>query len=573
MSYPAVQSDGTKCWGERRYPGFQIFNPDIQCLPDIEPARFNNQIATTNPGLVPDSLRMLLVNNQQCYRFFAVSTCPDLEGGYFDNVSLLLASKPGGSTATVAADIWMFINDAFPTNDGTSPNPNVATFPGTARFDTCGANLTIGLNNATLTGDDTRLTIPGDTMVVIGGVTGSTTGLGRVDMVFRVKPGVGNYHLDGDPNSGLRPTPTDAVNIVSPGDLNFWGQYLASPGEMSKGVHGNPGVGPGLGSKFWNRNVWNSARIDTADVNIWPVSSNANVFNVDRAFGSATLFMAAYHEEDPKYNVLGIDHPICFLNSPAGAVNSTNINCSGVRDVGTYGAGPATTKEGSKIIPDGLLTPGAHVEYFFRAQNDGGTGNLARNDAIMTMCPETTFVSPQPTEGPSLDGHRWQEFSVLPDRWKDPLLGDKDDSNNPAGTGMACMLYVDENDRRGAERAWVSVADSIGATSVAKRGAHNGWKANGGSPNALTTATGEPIDVSNTSVARVTHGGQPGSTWDMYGVKASESLTTSAGSLGGRQGPQGTGLATGKDGKNAPTTDMLRTFLMLMFIVSCFVIL
>jgi hypothetical protein len=133
---------------------------------------------------------------------------------------------------------------------------------------------------------------------------------------------------------------------------------------------------------------------------------------------------------------------------------------------------------------------------------------------------------------------------------------------------MACMLYVDENDRRGNERVWVSVADSIGATSVAKRGAHNGWLADGGSPNALTAATGEPIDVSNTSVARVTHGGQAGSTWDMYGVKASESLTTSAGSLGGRRGPQGVGLETGKDGKNAPSSDMLRTYYKVLLILT-----
>jgi hypothetical protein len=378
-------------------------------------------------------------------------------------------------------------------------------------------------------------------------------------MVFRVKPGVGNYHIVGDPTSGLRPIPTDAVGIVSSGDPNFWGLFLATPGEMSKGVHG-----PG---SFWNRNVWNSARCDSADVNIWPVMSNANVFNVNRSFGSTPLFMAAYHEDDPKYAALGITHPICFLVNPAGAVNHTNIDCSGVPPL-VYGAVPGTTQEGSKIIADGSLTPGAHVEYFFRGQRSNGAGDLSRNDAEFVMVPETTYVSPQISEGPSLDGHRWQQFGVLPDRWKDPLLGDKDDNGNPYGGSMACMLYVDNNDRRGAERAWVSVSDSIGATSVAKRGAHNGWLANGGSPNAITTSTGEPINVSNTSVARVTHGGQPGSTWDMYGVKASESLTTSAGSFGGRFGPQGAGLATGKDGKNAPTSEMLRTYYKVLLILT-----
>jgi len=588
QAYPATQDaahGSTRCWGERRIPGFQIFNPDINCLPDIEPARFYSLLATSNSNLVPDSLRLFMGNNQQCYRFAAVTTCPNLEGGYFDNLSVMFASKSGGSTATVALDIWMFLNDAFPTNDGTSADPNVATFPGTARFDTCGANLTIGLNNATLTGDDTRLTIPGDTMVVIGGVTGSTTGLGRVDMVFRVKPGVGNYVTVGDPNSGLRSLPTGAAQAIAgvtsgSGPQNFWAAYLANPGEMSQGVHGSPGVGPGLGANFWNRNVWNSARIDTADFNIWPVSGNPAVFNVNRAFGAATLFMAAYNENDgaevnAKIGVLGIDHPICYLNAPGGASNSTNMDCSGTNALdASYQVNnpndplPRTTAEGSKVIPDGLLTPGAHVEYFFRAQNDGGTGNLARNDAAFVMCPDTNFVTPQQSEGPSTDGHRWQEFGILPDRWKDPTLGDRDDAGNPYGGAMACMLYVDNNDRRGNERAWVSVADSIGATSVAKRGGHNGWLANGGQPNALTTSTGEPISVSNTPVARVTHGGIAGSTWDMYGVKASESLTTSAGSLGGRMGPQGTGLATGKDGKNAPTTEMLRTYYKVLLILT-----
>ena len=170
QAYPATQDvahNSAKCWGERRHPAFQIFNPDVQCLPDIEPARFYSLLATSNSGLVPDSLRVYLGNNQQCYRFPSVTVCPNLEGGYFDNVSVLLASKPGGNTATVAMDIWQFTNDAFPINDGTSPDPNVATFPGTARFDTCGAKLTIGLNNARLTANPTRLTIPGDTMAAL----------------------------------------------------------------------------------------------------------------------------------------------------------------------------------------------------------------------------------------------------------------------------------------------------------------------------------------------------------------------------------------------------------------------
>ena len=73
------------------------------------------------------------------------------------------------------------------------------------------------------------------------------------------------------------------------------------------------------------------------------------------------------------------------------------------------------------------------------------------------MLPETTYVI-QRSEGPNFDGHRWQEFGVLPDRWKSPAFG---------GQAAACMLVVDVGDRRGDELTWVSLADSIGLTSAA----------------------------------------------------------------------------------------------------------
>ena len=100
------------------------------------------------------------------------------------------------------------------------------------------------------------------------------------------------------------------------------------------------------------------------------------------------------------------------------------------------------------------------MQYFWRKS--------ARADSVnaYAMCPDTnaTFTA---GEG-STDGHRWQQFSVLPDRWKDVAFG---------GAGMACMLYVDWNDRRGNERVFVSVMDSLGGTAPAKYGAHNGWHA------------------------------------------------------------------------------------------------
>jgi len=155
-------------------------------------------------------------------------------------------------------------------------------------------------------------------------------------------------------------------------------------------------------------------------------------------------------------------------------------------------------------------------------------------------------VFPQESEG-SFDAHRWQQFSVLPDAWKFTRYG---------GLGKACMLFVDWNDRRGNERVWVSVADSIGATGASKYGAHNGWHAPGGA------------DI-NDRAYFVNKNRQPGTNWDMYGVKACESLNSSAGSLGARLAYRGLGtLLTDKWAKNAPTPEMLEAYYGIVMILS-----
>jgi hypothetical protein len=125
---------------------------------------------------------------------------------------------------------------------------------------------------------------------------------------------------------------------------------------------------------------------------------------------------------------------------------------------------------------------------------------------------------------------------------------------------MACMLYVDQVDRSGNERAWVSIADSIGLTATARRGAHNGWRARG--DQALVDVWGGPLDISHDpSIARYDHGGQPGTLWDMFGVRGGADLETmSGGHLGSRMGSQATVLAAGKDSKLGPTAAMLRTY-------------
>src|SRR5205823_4629193 len=100
-------------------------------------------------------------------------------------------------------------------------------------------------------------------------------------------------------------------------------------------------------------------------------------------------------------------------------------------------------------------------------------------------------------------------------------------------------------------------ADTIGATLPGRFGAHNGWYARGDQD--ITVAVG-----TDPSIAVYPHGGQPGTIWDMFGVKASESSTTS-GSIGNRGAAVPTGLMAGKQNKNGPTGDMLRQYYRILF--------
>src|SRR5439155_2477698 len=158
--------------------------------------------------------------------------------------------------------------------------------------------------------------------------------------------------------------------------------------------------------------------------------------------------------------------------------------------------------------------------------------------------------------------------------YRHPVLGS-------FGRGDACMLYVDQNDRRGNERVWVGIADSIGATQKEKYGAHNGWHFAEGA-----TSINDPVNydpISNTGNFVRKHIGMPGTTWDMLGVKASESLNTGDGSLGSRGGvgqySQYTGtnaqycsttpLQTGgKTSKIGPSFKMLATYYKIVMLLS-----
>jgi hypothetical protein len=531
QSYPARQANGNIKWGETRHTPSIFFYGTRGCFETTAlggGAKLNGLIRTTNADNRPDSLRLYLHRISRCYTFnVTAATCSpttgDNVGTYFDNISVLLVD--GAAPPAISIQIWNLINDAFPANGNDALIPN-------AGFDTTAAQVRIGINTAANTGNTSRPAISGDSVIVNG--TGNNV---RMDMVFRILPGPGNYNTLGSKASGVKKRP-DAAGAATPGDGSFFGEYMASTGQF-----GSQATHPG---GAWSQHIWNSARMDTIENNLFPTAGNGSAVGL-----TPGVWRGAYHESDPKFSTLGITKFICAMTVPGGAANSTNILCDGT-NFGAYGAGSGydgtnTTKEHTKIIPDGLLTPGSHVQYFFRKSD-------ATSPTTFEMCPDTNNIF-QPGEA-NTDGHRWQQFGVLPDRWKDGAWSIAD-RNAPA---PACMLYVDWEDRRGDERFWVGVADSIGATAAQRYGAHNGWRARGDQD--ITVAVG-----TDPSIAVYTHGGQPGTIWDMFGVKASESSTTSS-SLGSRTTVDPAGFQTGKKNLNGPTGLMLRHYYRILLILT-----
>lgn len=557
QSYPArdrnLPANTNRIWGNVRYLPYIIFNPDQQCVRDfgdhnvVQNGMLAWDQAASESPLYPDSAVIMFGIRQECYRFGVSTGCASPDGAYFDNISLMIVD---GIPAPIGASIWDLYQDAFPRNE-TAGLPAFA-----AKFDTCSALVKTGINNAPATGL-TRFDVPGDSTAV---VASQSVGDTRVDMIFRILPGPGNYVNIGRPDLGtLRKTPSSATPIAGAvaNSSNFWESYLAN-----NGPKGTPG---GHGGS-WNANVWNSARCDTSEASGLfsyqsravlggPASDLAYDTRMHEqelgisgdSFGGATGFRTA----------LGVSRTRCFIASAGAAL--TDIVCNGTVPayIGTAGVanaatgwdGNVNTVEGTKILPDGLLTAGASVQYFFRKED---SANIGVNAGMM---PDTNSVFPQNSEG-SFDGHRWQYFSILPDRWKDadyrhPVLGS-------FGLGEACMLVIDNNDRRGDERAWVGVADTIGATRPAKYGAHNGWHAAGGQ------------DIEDPAARVAANLGIPGTTWDMYNVKASESLTTGAGSFGNRYAfrnaanPQ----IDLKHAELGPTEEMMNTFYDIVFLMS-----
>ena len=544
QSYPARQANGLPVWGEIRMPNIVSSFGSTQCLTTVSRgARFDNALVTSNASGVPDSIRVYLQHLTRCFSLSipsadcSPSSGPDA-GVYFDNLALALIDAPSPS---LSFNAWDLFTDAFPA----SRNDSLLALPLGVAFDTCAAHVRTALNIAAPGGLD-RPQIPGDTMVVLASGAGQ-----RVDLVFRIVPGVGNHVTLGDRASAVAVRPDQAPRIAAlPGDGSWFGEYLLDNGAFGTGAPmDGTSPGPGHPGGVWDPNRWNSARCDTAELNLFPAAAA----DPDPSRLTPGAWATMLHESDPHYLKLGIPKPRCALiqTGPNAPVDATNITCGdgsyppAWTNAGSSGFShnevpgqPGWTREFTKIIPDGLLTPGAHVQYFFRKSSIASPGNWQ-------MAPDTFTIVPQPVNA-DLDGHRWQQFSVLPDRWKDVAYG---------GQGMACMLFVDFGDRRGEELAWVSIMDSIGGTAPARRGAHNGWKARG--DQALGAGV-NPFNGGDPTMAVAEHLGQPGSVWDLYSVHGAESGTT-AGSFGNRLATQPmTGPLASRTASSGPSVAMLR---------------
>jgi hypothetical protein len=357
------------------------------------------------------------------------------------------ACDPASLTASpVTVNPWDWYNDVFPS----APDWLV----GTLAFDTTTAVLATGHNLAPCVGSWVRAVMPDDKVKIT--VAGAVL---RVDMIFRIEPGPGNYCVVGYKGSGLDVPPGPPCAAAVPGPGSFWGSLMADPG-----TNATPGAAAlhAAAPSGWDKNVWNSRR--------------------------------------------------CEMVAP-GVYQTTNFAAPGV-----------------DILPDGLFCPGTHIEYYIRVEFVGGT---------VVNVPDPNCVIQKKVEG-SIDGHRWAEFTVLPDRWKDgawPIA----DRHAPA---PACVLVVDLDDGGGNARAWVAVADSIWATTPDRYGANNGWHAVGG-----LAGCSNPVDVDDPNNNRQpdgtpgfyprydSHGGAAGTTWDLYNVKGAQyNCEGNAGSLGGRAG-------------------------------------
>ena len=449
---------GNRTWSPTQFYSLIIFNPDPLCLRGSSGGDSPDLIGSVPFGNI-DSLRIKMATISQGWRFGGTNL-GNTRGTYFDNFRVGFVR--GAAAPSLSQEIWNKYQDQFPFNEGVVPGDNGA-------FDTTTALVRTALN---IVAPATALgVVPGDTILANAPYTGDGIATGvRLDLVFRIDPGPGNYTVKGNRASAL--VNRDPAHP-------FFATYLAN-----NGPYGTPG---GHGAA-WNKDVWNSARMDSAEQNIHPI--------VSRGIGGPAppVWMGALHELDPNFATLGIAHNVCFLIDPNGTTDGSNIVCGGTPPA-PYGAVSGTTMEGTKILPDGWFTPGTHVEYFLRK-------SLLESPGTVELLFDTARVVPQDPGGSTdFDQERWSSFDVLPDMWKSTRYG---------GASLACLLLIDDADRRGSDPAFRGALDSLGYGK--SNGATQGWFGLG--PNT------DPNDPAGFVSANL---GQYGLNYDHYDIRAAES--------------------------------------------------
>ena len=296
-------------------------------------------VATSNVGGIPDSIRVYAQYFIRCYsNNIPITTCaggtpllPTLTGQYMDNFSFTIFR--GAPTPGLTLSPWMFYQDAFPQYvSSMSPMTMKTNFTSQA-FDTATALMKSAINRAQNASGLTRNSVLGDTAQV---TTGAATAV-RVDLVFRIYPGPGNYVTIGtrtlpgnrSRTSGrCRPAPRRLPTSLPPsartsGSRTWPTTAPSAPAAMGSGPghprsDGTMGVGSRRASPVWDVNTWNSARMDTLEANIWPTRMPVRT---SPANSGGSDWQTSYHEDDPKYTTLG-DRAEPLLHGESGRTTS-----------------------------------------------------------------------------------------------------------------------------------------------------------------------------------------------------------------------------------------------------------
>jgi len=500
-----ITNPGVKVWAQRKRSSFSSYSFTYGCFSFANPSgangKIDNLIKTSNLNGVPDSIQAVIERVSICFRPpDAPFVCgPDQSdpngGGYIDNIAIGFVD--GGQTAALTMAPWDVMQDAFPTNGDDA-------FVGTPAFDRLTCLTGTGYNQASSTGSISRPVIQGDSMYV--GAPGSGV---RIDLVFRIYPGPGNYVTVGDRASGLCRIPGAGCAQATAGDGSWWGTYLGDVGLFgTSGPNLSPKTmdaasGNATGPTQWDPNCWVSTRMDTLE----RITNDLTV--------QTGQYMSTIHERD-----YGGATPDLDPDNSRRATLASN--------------------EGAKVLPNNLFTPGTHIEYFFRRSSVGNTNEY-------TMMPDTTLIYPQPLFGSgNFDGIRFATWDALPDRWKDPSFPGN------AGTPTACILVANYGARRGDLVLWDNFARSTGLTRPAKWGAGHGYYSSrtGNLPGSISDPAAQPANDGGVVSANLGH---EGSAYDVYDVVAGES-NVPAGRLGNRDALGSCPRPTG------PSRKMLRTY-------------